>query len=45
MEDKGLLTGIYLLFAYPVESIIAIIKLVVLYPVVVLIGLFNPDTP
>lgn len=45
MEDKGILTGLYLLVAYPIASIIDIIQLIVLYPVVVIAGLFNTDTP
>ena len=44
-EDKGIVTGIVMVFVYPITALITVLLLVLMYPLAILEALMDPYSP
>lgn len=45
MNEKGILTGLFTVVSYPIELIVGTIVSIIMYPLVVMEVLLDPNTP
>ena len=45
MEDKGVLTGLATVITYPVTTLVGLLLSIIMYPISVIVMLFDPNTP